>query len=75
MRQIGWLNADTVSATARLNAFKRGLADLGWTEGHNSEFQPYNDSERLRSAAQKLAASPPDLIFVQRVHRSDKHGR
>ena len=67
MRRIGWLNTDTVTATARLNAFKRGLADLGWNEGRNlvfSEFRPYSDPERLRSAAQELAASPPDLIFV-----------
>jgi putative tryptophan/tyrosine transport system substrate-binding protein len=43
MRRIGWLNTDTVTATARLNAFKRGLADLGWNEGPSlvfSEFRP-----------------------------------
>jgi putative ABC transport system substrate-binding protein len=65
MRRIGWLNTDTVTATARLNAFKRGLADLGWNEGRNLVFSAaYSDPERLRSVAQELAASPPDLIFV-----------
>jgi putative ABC transport system substrate-binding protein len=67
MRRIGWLNPDVAAYTARLNAFKRGLADLGWTEGRNlvfAEFWPNNDPQRLRSAAQELAALRPDLIFV-----------
>jgi putative ABC transport system substrate-binding protein len=70
MRRIGWLSTNSKvggQALSRFNAFKRGLADLGWIEGRNVAFEEgwaNNDTERLRSLAANLAASRPDLIFV-----------
>jgi hypothetical protein len=63
MRRIGWL----ASTPDRLNAFKRGLADLGWIEGRNLAFEGRavnDDPVRLRFAAAELAALRPDLVFV-----------
>jgi putative ABC transport system substrate-binding protein len=51
----------------RLNAFKRGLADLGWIEGRNLAFEERwanNDAARLSAQAAELAALRPELIFV-----------
>jgi putative ABC transport system substrate-binding protein len=70
MRRIGWLTAGLGNADLghlRLNAFKRGLADLGWVEDRNflmEERWGDNDPERLRSQASELAALRPDVIFV-----------
>jgi putative ABC transport system substrate-binding protein len=68
MRRIGWLGSTTPVSSNRLNAFKRGLADLGWIDGRNLVFEefrsPNNDPDSLRSAARDLAALRPDLIFV-----------
>jgi putative ABC transport system substrate-binding protein len=68
MRRIGFLsNGQSVAALSRLDAFKRGLADLGWIEGRNliiEERWANNNSEK-RSQAANLAASQPDMIFVQ----------
>jgi putative ABC transport system substrate-binding protein len=63
MRRIGWL----ASTPDRLNAFKRGLADLGWIEGRNLAFEgraANDDPVRLRFVAAELAALRPDLVFV-----------
>jgi putative ABC transport system substrate-binding protein len=54
-------------ALDRLNAFKRGLAALGWIEGRNLAFEgrwANNDAARLRAQAEELAALRPELIFV-----------
>jgi putative tryptophan/tyrosine transport system substrate-binding protein len=70
VRRIGWLGTGaegTGSVQDRLNAFKRGLADLGWIEGRNLAFErrwANNDTTRLRSHAAELAGLRPDLIFV-----------
>jgi putative ABC transport system substrate-binding protein len=70
VRRIGWLAPNHEGAEpgqSRLNGFKRGLANLGWTQGRNVTFEERwadGDSERLRSLAASLAASRPDLIFV-----------
>jgi putative ABC transport system substrate-binding protein len=69
LRRIGWLEVQsTMPVMRRLDAFKRGLADLGWVEGRNLAFEGYSandDPERLRSAAAELASLRPDLIFVE----------
>jgi putative tryptophan/tyrosine transport system substrate-binding protein len=70
MRRIGCLSplsrSDSVSLTW-LNAFKRGLADLGWIEGRNIAFEERwgeYDATRLPALAAQLTALKPDLIFV-----------
>jgi putative ABC transport system substrate-binding protein len=71
LRRIGWLSANTGvegdPTLGRLKAFKRALADLGWTEGRNVAFEERwanNEPERLQSLAGQLAALRPDLIYV-----------
>src|ERR1700704_6062306 len=67
MQRIGWLNPDTSPRSNRLNAFKHGLADLGWIEGRDLAFEerwPNSDPDSVRSAAAQLAALRLDLIFV-----------
>ena len=68
-RRIGWLGGtrnDGVSLPW-LNAFKQGLADLGWIEGRNVAFDERwagNDVTRMPALAAQLAALKPDLIFA-----------
>src|SRR5215470_4527619 len=70
MRRIGWLHTGSQNASPgqdRLNAFKRGLADLGWIDGRNLAFVGRwadNDEGRLRFQAAELAGLRPELIFV-----------
>jgi putative ABC transport system substrate-binding protein len=70
VRRIGWLHTGsglTSPGRARLDAFKQGLADLGWIGGRNLVFEERwanDDLERLRSSAADLAARRPDLVFV-----------
>jgi putative ABC transport system substrate-binding protein len=67
-RRIGSLGLNASSnGKMRLDAFKRGLADLGWSEGRNFVLEEHwgnGDPERLRSQATELVALRPDLIFV-----------
>jgi putative ABC transport system substrate-binding protein len=70
MRRIGVLiplNADDSVGQSRLNAFKNGLAGVGWIEGRNFAFEERwaeGDAARLSTLATQLAALKPDLIFV-----------
>jgi putative tryptophan/tyrosine transport system substrate-binding protein len=69
MRRIGSLSAGEKSGPGadRHNAFKRGLAELGWIEGRNLVFEERwsnFDPEHLRSNAAELTALRPDLIFA-----------
>jgi putative ABC transport system substrate-binding protein len=66
MRRIGCLSTNTPAARTRLNAFKRGLFDLGWIEGRNVAFEERSasDVDELRPFAAELAALRLDLIFV-----------
>jgi putative ABC transport system substrate-binding protein len=71
VRRIGILTAfsptDTgTPAYAWVDAFKRGLAGLGWAEGRNVRFEDRgagHDAD-LPARATELARSAPDVIFV-----------
>lgn len=48
-------------------AFKQRLGELGWSEGHNINFDVHfttQQAERIRSSAAEIVASVPDLILV-----------
>ena len=71
MRRIGWLTAGSRNGNGAakdwFNAFKRGLADLGWIEGRNFAFEERwsdGDVARLPALAAQLVALKPDMIFV-----------
>jgi putative ABC transport system substrate-binding protein len=70
MRRIGSLSGgsrgDSVQQS-RLNAFKSGIAGVGWVEGRNLAFEERwaeGDAARLPTLATQLAALKPDLIFA-----------
>ncbi|MGN6749524.1 MAG: ABC transporter substrate-binding protein [Xanthobacteraceae bacterium] len=48
-------------------AFKQRLAELGWIEGRNIQFDAHfttQNIERIRAGAAEIAASAPELIYV-----------
>jgi len=52
---------------AYLAAFRRGLQELGWTEGRNIRFDyrfTGESEERMRSIADEIVAFAPDVILV-----------
>ena len=52
---------------AYLATFRRGLQDLGWTEGRNIRFDQRftgENEERMRSMAEEVVALAPDAILV-----------
>jgi putative ABC transport system substrate-binding protein len=52
---------------AYLATFRRGLQDLGWTEGRNIRFDyrfTGESEERMRSMADEIVALAPDVIFL-----------
>ena len=52
---------------ARIRAFKRELARLGWTEGGNIQFDEHwtaDNMDRVRAEAAALVASNPDIIVT-----------
>src|SRR5436309_2359734 len=60
VRRIGWLTAGLGTANLgqlRLNAFKRGLADLGWIEGRNPD--------DIAHSIDTLASAPNGGLFVR----------
>jgi putative tryptophan/tyrosine transport system substrate-binding protein len=72
MRRIGVLTGqieDDPENQARLAAFRRGLEDLGWSEGHNVRieyrFGPVTDANEGRVIAKELIALEPEVIFAQ----------
>jgi putative ABC transport system substrate-binding protein len=71
LRRIGILLSvaeDDVEGKLHLNAFERGLQDLGWIEGRNIQVTyrfAAGDSGRMRHYAAELAAMAPDLLIVQ----------
>ena len=48
-------------------AFKQRLAELGWVEGRNIQFDMHfttQNNDRIRAGAAEIAASGPELIYV-----------
>jgi putative ABC transport system substrate-binding protein len=48
-------------------AFKQRLAELGWVEGRNIQFDVHfttQNNDRIRAGAAEIAASGPELIYV-----------
>jgi putative ABC transport system substrate-binding protein len=70
IRRIGLLTPLAPSepeGRARLDAFRRGLEKLGWTDGRNCSIDYHwttDELDRVQVAAAKLVASMPDLIVV-----------
>jgi DNA photolyase-like FAD binding protein len=52
---------------AYLASFRKGLQDLGWTDGHNIRFDyrfTGDSEERMRAMAEEVVSLTPDVIFV-----------
>ena len=70
MRRVGVfmnLAADDPEAPARIAAFAQGLADLGWSIGHNLRIDyrwGAGDAERIRREAAELLAAAPDVVLA-----------
>jgi putative ABC transport system substrate-binding protein len=70
MRRIGVLVAYAESdpeAQARIAAFRQGLRELGWTEGHNLRMElgwGTGDPERAQTLATELISLAPDVIVA-----------
>jgi putative ABC transport system substrate-binding protein len=69
VRRVGWLiprDANDTEGQARVTAFRQGLRDLGWTEGHNLqiEYRWSGGVERIRTYAAELVALSPDVIVA-----------
>ncbi|HEX2477250.1 MAG TPA: ABC transporter substrate-binding protein [Lacipirellulaceae bacterium] len=68
MRRIGVLTgASGPDSNARLDAFLKALAQLGWTEGRNVRLEIRRgggDAEVIRNHAGELAALVPDVIVT-----------
>lgn len=70
-RRIGVLipfeNEDDPQVKDLWPAFKQRLAELGWVEGRNIQFDVHfttQNIDRIRAGAAEIAASGPDLIYV-----------
>jgi ABC-type uncharacterized transport system substrate-binding protein len=62
---MGYAENDPV-AQARVSEFRRGLHELGWTEGRNLAFEyrwPGVDPQRIREQAAEIVALAPDVIM------------
>ncbi|HEY1475736.1 MAG TPA: ABC transporter substrate-binding protein [Pseudolabrys sp.] len=85
VKRVGMLIAtteDDPQAQRQLEAFRRGLLELGWAEGRDIRFDarfPANDPERMGAQAAELVALKPDALLasgqtpvlaLQRVTRS-----
>jgi putative tryptophan/tyrosine transport system substrate-binding protein len=70
MRRIGVLTPYSESdpyAKAQFGAFVQGLAELGWSEGHNLRMDvrwAAGDLDRVRVYAKELVTLQPDVILV-----------
>ena len=70
MRRIGVLVAYAESdpeAQARIAAFRQGLRELGWTEGHNLRMElgwGTGDPDRARTLATELISQAPEVIVA-----------
>jgi putative tryptophan/tyrosine transport system substrate-binding protein len=70
VRRIGVLlsfGADDPEVSARVEAFQRGLQQLGWIDGRNVRIDyrmTAGDAERSRRHAAELVALAPDVILA-----------
>jgi putative ABC transport system substrate-binding protein len=69
VRRIGWLDLGAPPSTTSgpLEAFRRGIRELGWTEGQNVVIErryANDDSARLAVVAAELVASRVDVIVT-----------
>ena len=70
MRRIGVLmspRGDDLEAQTRASTLRKGLAELGWTEGHNINIDfrwSGGDAERARAYAAELVRLTPDVIIA-----------
>ncbi len=75
---IGWLTAQRAASLAPyLDAFRSGLADLGYSEGRNLliEYRYGDDAiERVPQLASELVRVPADLIVAQGAAAFEIHG-
>src|SRR5215470_17854790 len=67
--RIGWLDLGVPpsSTSGSLEAFRRGLGDLGWIEGRNVAIETRyanHDNARLAAAAAELVASRVGVIVT-----------
>src|SRR5829696_1234768 len=66
--RIGFIsNSDPTSGSALVDAFRRGLADLGWVEGHGVSIDyrwAEGDLGRHPQLVAELMALNPDVIVV-----------
>jgi putative ABC transport system substrate-binding protein len=64
--RVGILAPTSSVGESAVDAFKRGLAGLGWTEGRNIRFEEPrpNSGEQLSVNAVELARLAPDAIFA-----------
>jgi putative ABC transport system substrate-binding protein len=69
VRRIGFLTSVSENdAQTRLAAFRQGLRELGWTEGHNIRIDyRFGDgySTRVTQLARELIELQPDVILSQ----------
>ena len=70
MRRIGLLTTFSDSdalAEGSLTAFRKGLDELGWRDGHNVQInyrRAAGDAERLAAFAKDLVTLQPDVVFA-----------
>jgi putative tryptophan/tyrosine transport system substrate-binding protein len=72
MRRIGVLvgggtDVDDLDTQSRIGAFRQGLQQLGWTDGHNVRIDiraGAGDADHIRRYAEELIALAPDAILA-----------
>jgi putative ABC transport system substrate-binding protein len=70
VRRVGILLAGSendLEFQAQISALKKGLQELGWTEGRNVRFEyrwPGDDPERTRAYAAEIVGLAPDVIVT-----------
>ena len=68
MRRIGVLMSveeNDPEGKTQLSRFTQGLAETGWTDGHNLQIEVRCDVNRTRTFAKELVALQPDVILAQ----------
>jgi len=65
--RIGCLSVTLCPGSAQVEAFRQGLRELGYVEGHNIaiEFRAAGGINRLPALAAELAQPPVDVIVAQ----------